>query len=238
MEVDRNAVLGRYPLVMVRVAAAPQSVESMTERQLQRRRALLEAVMQLAAERGVDNVQMKLVAESSGVALGTTYRYFASKEHLLASALVDWHSRLADRVLTEANPPRTFDERVDRLVDFLHRGIRGFQRYPSYADLLLYVSGSRDPFANEALNRMSGRNNRVLRFYMGSEISDEAFETLSFVVGSIWQNSILSWRSGRHPLADAYRLCENGVRLACSALLMPDGPGAHAPTAAAAAIAE
>jgi AcrR family transcriptional regulator len=183
-------------------------------------------------------VQMKLVAESSGVALGTTYRYFASKEHLLASALVDWHSRLADRVLTEANPPRTFDERVDRLVDFLHRGIRGFQRYPSYADLLLYVSGSRDPFANEALNRMSGRNNRVLRFYMGSEISDEEFETLSFVVGSIWQNSILSWRSGRHPLADAYRLCENGVRLACSALLIEEVSGKPAPTAAAAAIAE
>jgi AcrR family transcriptional regulator len=223
-------------LVIVRVAAAPQSVESMTERQLQRRRALLAAVMQLAAERGIDNVQMKLVAESSGVALGTTYRYFASKEHLLASALVDWHSRLADRVLTEANAPRNVGEQVDRLVDFLHRGIRGFQRYPSYADLLLYVSGSRDPFANEALERMSGRNNRVLRFYLGTEIPDDAFETLSFVVGSIWQNSILSWRSGHHPLADAYRLCENGVRLACSGLLIPREPRAHAPSAAAAAI--
>jgi TetR/AcrR family transcriptional regulator, cholesterol catabolism regulator len=203
---------------MTRVAAAPQSVESMTDRQLQRRRALLEAVMQLAAERGVDNVQMKLVAESSGVALGTTYRYFASKEHLLASALADWHSRLADRVLEEPITFTSFEQRVDRLVDFLRRGLRGFARYPSYADLLLYVSGSRDPFTTEALNRMSGRNNRVLRFYLGSEITDEAFETLSFVVGSIWQNSILSWRSGRHPLDDAYRLCENGVRLACAGL--------------------
>ena len=44
---------------------------------------------------------MKLVAERSGVALGTTYRYFASKEHLLASALVEWQARLTDRLLAE-----------------------------------------------------------------------------------------------------------------------------------------
>ena len=203
---------------MPRVAAAPQPVESMTDRQLQRRDALLEAVMQLAAERGIDNVQMKLVAEYSGVALGTTYRYFASKEHLLASALVDWHSRLADRVLTE---PATFQsdaERVDRLVDYLQRGIRGFQRYPSYADLLVYVSGSRDPHAGEALNQMSVRTNRVLRFLLGPGVSADDFQTVSFVVGSVWLNAILTWRSGRHSLTDTYRLCENGVRLACSGL--------------------
>ncbi len=190
----------------------------MTDRQLQRRDALLEAVMQLAAERGVDNVQMKLVAEYSGVALGTTYRYFASKEHLLASALVDWHSRLANRVLNEPDTFQSDAERVDRLVDYLQRGIRGFQRYPSYADLLVYVSGSRDPNAREALNQMSARTNRVLRFLIGPQISPEDFETLSFAVGSLWLNAILTWRSGRHSLTDSYRLCENGVRLACAGL--------------------
>ena len=83
---------------MAEVVAAPQPVESMTDRQLARRRTRCSsAVMQLALERGIDKVQMKLVAEHSGVALGTTYRYFASKEHLLASALVDWHARLTDK---------------------------------------------------------------------------------------------------------------------------------------------
>jgi len=199
----------------------------MTDRQLERRKALLEAVMELAAERGIENVQMKLVAERSGVALGTTYRYFASKEHLLASALVDWHSRLSDRMLAEKPRFTSQAERVDRLVEFLHRGIRGFQRYPSYADLLVYVSGSRDPFANEALAQMSVRTNRVLRLYMGEELSGDAFQTLSFVVGSVWQNSILSWRSGRYDLSDIYRLCENGVRLACAGLPIADAVITH-----------
>jgi AcrR family transcriptional regulator len=203
---------------MARVVAAPQPVESMTDRQLQRRDALLTAVMELAAERGIDNVQMKLVAERSGVALGTTYRYFASKEHLLASALVEWQARLTDRLAAE--PARLVGDlqRVDRVVDFLHRGMRGFQRYPSYADLMVYVAGSRDPHASEAMHAMSIRTDRVLRLYLGPEPAQGAFETVSFVIGSVWLNAIITWRAGRDSLEDAYSKIENGVRLACAGL--------------------
>jgi AcrR family transcriptional regulator len=215
---------------MARVVAAPQPVESMTDRQLQRRDALLTAVMELAAERGIDNVQMKLVAERSGVALGTTYRYFASKEHLLASALVEWQARLTDRL--SAEPARLVggDQRVDRVVDFLHRGMRGFQRYPSYADLMVYVAGSRDPYASEAMHAMSVRTNRVLRLYLGPEPEQDAFETVSFVIGSVWLNAIITWRAGRGSLDDAYRKIEDGVRLACAGLLaMGERPTIPAP---------
>ena len=65
---------------------------------------------------------------------------------------------------------------------------------------------------------MSVRTNRVLRFLLGPRVSGEDFETLSFVVGSVWLNAILTWRSGRHSLTDTYRLCENGARLACAGL--------------------
>ena len=223
---------------MARVVAAPQPVESMTDRQLQRREALLAAVMELAAERGIDNVQMKLVAERSGVALGTTYRYFASKEHLLASALVEWQARLTDRLAAE--PARLVDgdqrvdsvivDRVDRVVDFLHRGMRGFQRYPSYADLMVYVAGSRDPHASEAMHAMSVRTDRVLRLYLGDEPAQVAFETVSFVIGSVWLNAIITWRAGRDSLEDAYRKIEDGVRLACAGLYaLADKPVIPAP---------
>jgi TetR/AcrR family transcriptional regulator, cholesterol catabolism regulator len=203
---------------MARVAVAPQPVESMTDRQLQRREALLAAVMQLALERGIDNVQMKSVAERSGVALGTTYRYFASKEHLLASALVEWQARLTDLILLEPSELQGDDQRVDRIVDFLHRGMRGFQRYPSYADLMIYVAASRDPYARQALEAMSVRTDRVLRLYLGPQIAQEPFDTVSFTIGSVWLNAILQWRSGRDSLEAAYANLENGVRLACAGL--------------------
>ena len=48
---------------------------------------LLAAAAELAAEGGYDAVQMRDVAQRSGVAMATMYRYFSSKENLLATAL-------------------------------------------------------------------------------------------------------------------------------------------------------
>jgi AcrR family transcriptional regulator len=172
--------------------------------------------MELALERGLDNVQMKLVAERAGVALGTTYRYFVSKEHLLASALAEWHRRLTDRVLSETTSLPPESQQVDRLVHFLHRGLRGFQRSPNYAALLIYVLSSRDPFASEALTEMSESFEQVLRSILGG-VPDEQLATLIFIIGSIWYNSILTWSTGRHTLVEAFRQVENAVRLLLSA---------------------
>ena len=55
--------------------------------------------MKLAAEGGYDAVQMRDVAGEAGVALGTIYRYFASKDHLLAACQVAFAAR-------RATPPR------------------------------------------------------------------------------------------------------------------------------------
>jgi AcrR family transcriptional regulator len=205
---------------MSRIATAPQPVESMTTRQLARREALLRAVMDLARDSGIDNVQMKPVAERSGVALGTTYRYFASKEHLLASALREWHGRYLDRVLEQAHEagPASWDERVDRVVAFMLRGITGFARYPSYADLLVHVTGSRDPYAVHALDEMSRRDVEVLRTLLGDTPS-RAFDTFTFVASAIWLHVIMMWRADRIDLETAYRRCEDGIRQACAGLL-------------------
>ena len=57
--------------------------------QRERRDRMLEAAMKLAAEGGYDAVQMREVADGAGVALGTLYRYFPSKVHLLVAALAE-----------------------------------------------------------------------------------------------------------------------------------------------------
>ena len=53
----------------------------------------------LIGDVGADAVQMRDVAGRSGVALATVYRYFSSKEHLLAAALEDWQKRLTRRIM-------------------------------------------------------------------------------------------------------------------------------------------
>ncbi len=61
----------------------------LTERQEARRRRILQACARLASRGGFDAVQMREVAESSQVALGTLYRYFPSKIHLLVATMQD-----------------------------------------------------------------------------------------------------------------------------------------------------
>ena len=61
--------------------------EQATDAQRERRTRILDATIALASQGGFDAVQMRAVAEEADVALGTLYRYFPSKIHLLVSAL-------------------------------------------------------------------------------------------------------------------------------------------------------
>ncbi|TML66926.1 MAG: helix-turn-helix transcriptional regulator, partial [Actinobacteria bacterium] len=63
--------------------------ETLTPNQAARRDRVLDAALVLAAEGGYDAVQMRDVATRAQVALGTIYRYFASKDHLLAECQLE-----------------------------------------------------------------------------------------------------------------------------------------------------
>src|SRR3954454_5137634 len=58
-----------------------------TEAQRARRRRILDTAVELATDGGYDAVQMREVADRADVALGTLYRYFPSKVHLLVCAM-------------------------------------------------------------------------------------------------------------------------------------------------------
>ena len=66
-------------------AAADAEFGSAAQRD--RHRRILDATLALASKGGYEAVQMRTVAERADVALGTLYRYFPSKIHLLVSAL-------------------------------------------------------------------------------------------------------------------------------------------------------
>ena len=52
-----------------------------------------------------ERIQVKDVADEAGVALGTLYRYFNSKDHLFALALLDWASGFRRRVEKRRDGP-------------------------------------------------------------------------------------------------------------------------------------
>jgi TetR/AcrR family transcriptional regulator, cholesterol catabolism regulator len=80
-----------------------------------RRERILDAAVELATEGGYDAVQMREVADRAEVALGTLYRYFPSKVHLLVSAMGRTFQSLEESVQS-ASPDGTPEERVYRVV--------------------------------------------------------------------------------------------------------------------------
>ena len=101
--------------------------------QRERRRRILDATVALASKGGFDAVQMRAVAERADVALGTLYRYFPSKIHLLVSALARQFEE------TETNlgrKPIPGDTPAERVTFVLTRATRGLQREPHLTEAL------------------------------------------------------------------------------------------------------
>ena len=71
---------------------------TLTRAQQARRQRVVDAAMTLGLDGGYEAVQMRDVAALADVAMGTVYRYFTSKDHLLAAALVHWVEQLDSAV--------------------------------------------------------------------------------------------------------------------------------------------
>src|SRR4249920_4236691 len=99
-----------------RVTAAESADGALARSQAARRRRVIDATLELAAGGGFDAVQMRDVATEAGVALGTVYRYFSSKERLLLEANVGQVEALGAGLL---NRPPTGARPADRVVDVL-----------------------------------------------------------------------------------------------------------------------
>src|SRR5262245_58813840 len=72
---------------------AYRRTERETARLAARYDAIIEAARGLASESGLRAVQIVPVAERAGVAAGTVYRYFPSKEDLVAAVISDTADR-------------------------------------------------------------------------------------------------------------------------------------------------
>jgi AcrR family transcriptional regulator len=165
--------------------------------QLERRRRVVEAAMELAADGGYDAVQMRDVAARADVALGTVYRYFSSKDHLLAAALVHWVDQLAPAIGGGAYPGRDAAERVANL---LGGATHTMSEQPKLTAALLMPLSSPDPGVTECREQVAATMEHLVTAAAGipapSDIGDRAR-----MLGHIWYSMMLSWIHGSTDLS-------------------------------------
>jgi TetR/AcrR family transcriptional regulator, cholesterol catabolism regulator len=178
----------------------------MTSRQLIRRATIVEAVIDLIADLGADAVQMRDVAQRSGVALATVYRYFNSKDHLLAAALEDWQKRLTRRILASRGG-RTDQDPLPGILDYLRRAQRAFHRNPEMTALMLQTARSTAPEARAAIEQMNRTNTEMFSSLLDG-VAPEDIPNITFGLNGALSNALAGVLTGMLTLEESLNRVE------------------------------
>jgi len=189
-------------------AAADEVFGSAAQRD--RHRRILDATLALASRGGYEAVQMRTVAERADVALGTLYRYFPSKIHLLVSALARELERYQERLDRRPIPGET---PYDRVMYVLGRTTGSMQREPMLTEAMTRAFMFADPSAANEVNTVARLMERMFTRAMheGEPSADDM--AIARVIGDVWLSSLIAWVTRRASADDVSSHLELAARL-------------------------
>jgi AcrR family transcriptional regulator len=178
--------------------------------QRERRRRILDATLALASKGGYDAVQMRTVADRADVALGTLYRYFPSKIHLLVTALAREFERIQERLDRTPNPGET---PYDRVIFVLGRITRAMQREPQLTEAMTRAFMFADPTAAAEVHAVAQLMERMFTRAMhdGEPTADDRAKAR--VIGDVWLSSLVAWVTRRASANDVLNHLDLAARL-------------------------
>ena len=183
--------------------------------QRDRRKRILDATIALASRGGFDAVQMRAVAEQADVALGTLYRYFPSKIHLLVSALGREFERAE---ATSRDKPIPGDTPHERVMHVLTRTTRGLQGEPHLTEALTRAFMFADASVQNEIHHVGMLLTSMLTRAMHpgkTELTEEDV-AIARVIGDVWLSALVGWVTGRTTSEDVTKQMDVAVRLLLS----------------------
>lgn len=197
------------------------TVNSLTQEDLgsaaqrERRKRILDATIELASSGGFDAVQMRAVADRAEVALGTLYRYFPSKIHLLVSALGREFEQTRAAVADKRIPGESAE---DRVMYVLGRTTRILQKDPNLTEALTRAFMFADASVSTEIHHVGMMMTAFLTHAIGTPTGDDPTEeeiAIARVIGDVWLSSLVGWVTGRITSTDV----EKSMRMAVHLLL-------------------
>jgi AcrR family transcriptional regulator len=185
---------------------APPDPETLEPRQRARRDRIVEATLELMRERDFESLQMKDVTAASGAALGTVYRYFSSKEHLVAEGLLLWSSGFEEA--TELPPGRS----IDLLKLAYRRAARAFENSPRIYDHLMALESRTDPNAARVFDEFANRRNAAFAGFL-PRVPSPRREQIVSVMDAVLAAHLRAWSGGREPIENVYRALDMAAEL-------------------------
>ncbi len=186
------------------------STRTQSKSQNSRRERILDAAVELAEDGGYDAVQMREVAERAEVALGTLYRYFPSKTHLLVSALGRTFVELQSSV--KVSPTGTPEQRVYRVVAAVTRYLARHRRLSGALVKALMTAG------NAAGQEVDAVGDLMVGFIASATHDVEVGasdhdQLIAHTIGKVWLVDVVTLLSGRMTVSAVLEDLERTINL-------------------------
>jgi TetR/AcrR family fatty acid metabolism transcriptional regulator len=168
--------------------------------------AIREAAMRVVARKGYDHVTVQDIADEAGIAKGTVYLYFKSREDILEKTMTfsfeDFHARIRDAV--EAGG--SFEEGVERVV---RTQLQFFEERQEFFRLYLAMA---EPLGQRRLKKHAAYRNHIAqlvslveRAAAKGEVRGEPAERVAVALASIIRDislQRLTEKGSIRPLSD------------------------------------
>lgn len=181
-----------------------------SDAQRERRKRILDATMAIASKGGYEAVQMRAVADRADVAVGTLYRYFPSKVHLLVSALGREFERIdgkTDRTILTGGTP------YQRLGGMVSRLNRAMQRNPLLTEAMARAYVFADASAAGEVDHVEKIiDSMFARSMSDGEPTDDQYH-IARVISDVWLSNLLAWLTRRASATDVSKRLDLAVRL-------------------------
>ena len=159
----------------------------------ERAERIIAAAFELAQSGGFEAVRLRDVAARSGVALGTLYKRFRSKEDILVGALELLAKRYEEGDLTHSVEGATPEERVVSLLTTLTEAMF---RSPNFAKALLRAIASGVPSVAGKVGAYRGRMTGLILQSMDVQGDDERGMRVAVILQHVWFAAMVGWMSG------------------------------------------
>ncbi len=198
----------RPPQVMPVSVLAESELGS--EAQRERRKRILDATLAIASKGGYEAVQMRAVAERADVAVGTLYRYFPSKVHLLVSALGREFERIDAKTDRAALAGGTPYQRLNLMVGKLNRAM---QRNPLLTVAMTRAFVFADASAAGEVDHVGKLMDSMFARAMSEGEPTEDQYHIARVISDVWLSNLLAWLTRRASATDVSKRLDLAVRL-------------------------
>ena len=180
----------------------------LTRSQAMRRERILSVALAMLETRGHDQLQMRDISQTSELALATVYRYFPSKDLLLARVFEQWcegyWTRLARAADGRAN--------TDRLIDLASRSVEAYESQPNILVMISALQLSNDPAVSAVMEDIRERAERFfLAALEGLDPADAA--GIVGVVFAVLGAKLAEWVRGAIVIGDVHRAMATTIRL-------------------------